>query len=153
MASQSEIAAVLSGRLDQGIETLRDAEGRPAALSVPLSDEITVELGLNPLGGPFLRVRHGMDRASADRREARMAEILRLTASARFGAGWIGGCEPDNVLTLAVALPPQADSAAIEALIAAAVAILRDGREAGAGAGATAAPTPEPAVGHDWLRL
>lgn len=149
MASQSEIAAFLAGRLRDGIGTLRDAEGNPATLSVPLSEATEVELALNPQSGPVLRLRHRIDHLALERREGRMAELARLTVAARFGAGWIGGCEGDTILTLSAPLSPQADAAAIAALIAAGSAILRDGR----GTGAPSAATPEPVVGNDWLRL
>lgn len=151
MAIPSEIAAVLARRLQDGADTLRDADGRPATLAVPLAEDAGVELALNPATGPVLRIRQQTAQMAAAQREARMAALVRLTAEQRLGTGWIGGCDPDGSLTLAVALDPRADSARIEALIAAGRAILRDGR--GSPAAPDPAPDPGPVVGSDWLRL
>lgn len=151
MASADQIAADFAQKLRAGLEALRDAEGRQAALVVPLSDDTDAELGLNPQAGPYLRLLHRTDRLDEAARAARVAGLVRVTAAARFGAGWVGGCASDTVLTLARPLEPGAEAPRIAALIRTGEAILREGRGAPAAPGP--APAREPEVGADWLRL
>lgn len=151
MATADQIAADFAQRLRDGLETLRDAEGQQAALVVPLSDDTDVELGLNPQGGPYLRLLHRTDRLDEAARTARVAGLVRLTAAARFGAGWVGGCASDTVLTLARPVASGAEAPRIAAMIRGGDAVLREGRGAAAASGP--APAPEPEIGADWLRL
>ena len=127
MANTHEIASAFAEQMSRGPESLRDAAGRPASLEVELGEGSAVELGINPHSGFFLRLRVRLDRVADERRDALLADLVQLSAATRFGTGWIGGCEPDNVATLAVCLDAATDDRAIAGLIEKGVSILDPG--------------------------
>ncbi len=146
MASTDEIAGVFVEQMRRGAESLRDASGKPASLEMALTEGNSVELGLNPHSGFFLRLRARLDQIADTGRDALMADLVKLSAASRFGTGWIGGCEADNAVTLAVGLDATSDARAIARLIEKGRAILSPGnvREQ--------AIADSLSVGEGWLR-